>query len=163
VCVAPITEDKRFAQVAHSYEISAVVVQKNSVSELEGSRWQLRPRPEANVSLPRIDVWVVNFSPAGIPDLERLLECLELVTANLKLSAQPLRALRLCGECFERFLHRQDTEDAETTQRKGCTSRLLVRLVGLHVSPTRRYRVRVLTSSPRPRIYNPVLFSNSSG
>ena len=74
--VAPVAKRKRFGQVARSLEISVRVVEPNSVSELESSWCRLLPSPEANVSGPWVDVRVVNFGPAGIPDLEGLLDLL---------------------------------------------------------------------------------------
>ena len=72
--IASIAKSKGLGQMAHGHEMSLRVVQENSVSELKGQGGRLCPCPEAHVSLPRIDVWIVNFGPAGIPDLERLLE-----------------------------------------------------------------------------------------
>jgi hypothetical protein len=51
------------------------------VSELESPWHRLLPHPEADISAPWIDVWVVNFGAASIPDLERLLDGL---TSNLE-------------------------------------------------------------------------------
>jgi hypothetical protein len=48
----------------------------NSVSELESPWRRLFPRAKAYASAPWIDVWVVNFGAASIPDLERLLDSL---------------------------------------------------------------------------------------
>ena len=74
VGVAPIAKDKRFGQGNRSQKISTCIVRPYSVSELESPWRRLLPRPEADISLPWIDVRVVNFGPAGIPDLEPLLE-----------------------------------------------------------------------------------------
>lgn len=76
VSVALIAKDKRFTQGARSLEISTCIVEPYSVSKLESSRRLLLPRSEADVSLPGIDVWVVNLCSAGIPDLERFLDLL---------------------------------------------------------------------------------------
>lgn len=73
---APIAKYKRFGQDADPLEISAGVVQPYSVSELESQGRRLFPGSEADVSLPGVDVRVVNFRPAGIPDLECLLDLL---------------------------------------------------------------------------------------
>ena len=72
----PLSPHKSFAQVARSLEIPARVVQPYSVSELESPGCCFLPGPEADVSCPGIDVWVVNFGAASIPDLERFLDLL---------------------------------------------------------------------------------------
>ena len=69
-----MAKDKRFAQVDRSQKISIYIVRPYSVSELESSVRGLLPGPKADASPPWIDVWVVNFGPAGIPDLERFLD-----------------------------------------------------------------------------------------
>jgi len=74
VGVAPIAKDQRLVQVDRAQEISTRIVGPYSVGKLESPRRRLLPRPEADISLPWIDVRVVNFGPAGIPDLEPLLE-----------------------------------------------------------------------------------------
>jgi len=74
--VAPVAKRKRFGQVARSLEISVRVVEPYSVSKVERPWCRLPPSPEANVSGPWVDVWVMNFGPASIPDLECLLDLL---------------------------------------------------------------------------------------
>ena len=74
VGVALIAKDKRFGQGNRSQEISTYIVRPYSVSELESPWRRLLPSPEADVSAPWVDVWVVNFGAASIPDLVRLLD-----------------------------------------------------------------------------------------
>ncbi len=81
VGVAVIAKDKRFGQVDGSQEISAHIVRPYSVSELESPWRLLLPDPEADISSPWIDVWVMDLGPAGIPELERFLDGL---TSNLE-------------------------------------------------------------------------------
>ena len=76
VSVASIAKRQIFRQMARSLEISIRVIEPYSVSELERLGRCLLPGAEANISLPWVDVWVVNFRSAGIPDLERLLDLL---------------------------------------------------------------------------------------
>src|SRR5947207_2947764 len=76
VGVTLFAKNKRFGQITRSRKISAYIVEPNSVSKLESPRRRLLPRPEADVSFPGIDVRVVNFGAASIPDLERLLDLL---------------------------------------------------------------------------------------
>jgi hypothetical protein len=78
VTVAPVAQGKRFTQVAYALEISARVVQPYSVGELESLMCCFRPRTKTNISLSWINVWVVNFSPASIPDLVSLLDLLSV-------------------------------------------------------------------------------------
>ena len=76
VGVALMVKDKLFGQVDRPQEISAYIVRPYSVNELESPWRRLLPDPEADVSAPWVDLWVVNFGAAGIPDLERLLDSL---------------------------------------------------------------------------------------
>ena len=76
VGVAPIAKDQRLVQVDRAQESSTRIVGPHSVSKLESPRRRLLPRAKADVSGPWIDVWVVNFGAASIPDLERLLDSL---------------------------------------------------------------------------------------
>lgn len=74
--VALIAKDQRLVQVDRAQEISTRIVGPYSVRKLESLRRGLFPRAEADVSGPWIDVWVVNFGAASIPDLECLLDSL---------------------------------------------------------------------------------------
>ena len=74
--VALIAKDQRLVQVDRAQEISTRIVGPYSVRKLESLRRRLFPRAEADVSGPWIDVWVVNFGAASIPDLECLLDSL---------------------------------------------------------------------------------------
>ena len=74
--VAPIAKGKRFSQGNRSQEISTCIVRPYSVSELESPWRRLLPYAEADVSAPWVDVRVVNFGTADIPDLECLLDLL---------------------------------------------------------------------------------------
>ena len=72
--IAVIAKDKRFGQVDRSQEMSAYIVRPYSVSQLESPVLRLLPDAEADAASPWIDVWVVNFGPPRIPDLERFLD-----------------------------------------------------------------------------------------
>ena len=72
--VALIPKDQRLVQVDRAQEISTYIVRPYSVSELESPWRRLFPRTKAYASGPWIDVWVVNFGAAGIPDLKCLLD-----------------------------------------------------------------------------------------
>ena len=74
VRVAPIAEGKCFTQGNRSQEISTCIVRPYSVNKLESLWRRFLPSPEADVSGPWVDVWVVNFGAASIPDLVRLLD-----------------------------------------------------------------------------------------
>ena len=72
--VALIPKDQRLVQVDRAQEISTYIVRPYSVSELESPWRRLFPRAKAYASAPWIDVWVVNFGAAGIPDLKCFLD-----------------------------------------------------------------------------------------
>ena len=74
--VALVAKNQRLVQVDRAQEISTRIVGPYSVGKLESLRRRLFPRAKADVSGPWIDVWVVNFGAAGIPDLECLLDSL---------------------------------------------------------------------------------------
>ena len=74
--VALIAKDQRLVQVDRAQEISTYIVRPYSVSELESPWRRLFPRAKADVSGPWIDIWIVSFGAASIPDLECLLDSL---------------------------------------------------------------------------------------
>ena len=74
--VAPIPKDQRLVQVDRAQEISTRIVGPYSVSELESPRRRLLPRAKAYASGSWIDIRIVNFGAASIPDLERFLDSL---------------------------------------------------------------------------------------
>ena len=71
-----MAKDKRFSQIDRSQKISIYIVRPYSVSELESPVLRLLPSSETDASSPWINVWVVNFGPADIPDLESFLDSL---------------------------------------------------------------------------------------
>jgi hypothetical protein len=74
VGVAPIAKDQRLVQVDRAQEISIRIVGPYSVSKLESPRRRLFPRAQADVSGPWIDIRIVNFGAASVPDLKCLLD-----------------------------------------------------------------------------------------
>ena len=72
--VAPIPKEQRLVQVDRAQESSTCIVRPYSVRELESPWRRLFPRAKAYASGPWIDVWVVNFGAAGIPDLKCFLD-----------------------------------------------------------------------------------------
>ena len=72
--VALIAKDQRLVQVDRAQEISTRIVGPYSVSKLESPRCRLFPRAKADASGPWIDVWVVSFGAARIPDLKCFLD-----------------------------------------------------------------------------------------
>ena len=72
--VALIAKDQRLVQVDRAQEISTRIVGPYSVRKLKSSRRRLFPRAKAYASAPWIDVWVVNFGAASIPDLKCFLD-----------------------------------------------------------------------------------------
>ena|SRR5438132_2722021 len=71
-----MAQDECFCQVDRSQEISIYIVIPYPMSELERPVLRLLPSSETDASSPWINVWVVNFGPADIPDLESFLDSL---------------------------------------------------------------------------------------
>ena len=74
VGVALIAKDKRFGQITRSLKISAYIVEPDSVSQLKSPRRRLLPRAKAYASGSWIDIRIVNFGAASIPDLKCFLD-----------------------------------------------------------------------------------------
>lgn len=72
--VVPIAKDQRLVQVDRAQEISTRIVGPYSVSELESPRRRLFPRAKADASGPWIDIRIVSFGAASVPDLKCFLD-----------------------------------------------------------------------------------------
>ena len=72
---AMVTEPERLTQVDCSTEVSVGVIDPHAVSELVGYAVSLAlPHTEADVARSRINIGIMNFSAAGIPELEGFLD-----------------------------------------------------------------------------------------
>ncbi len=71
--ITVFTQSERLTEVNSSHKVSIDVIRPDAVCELVGPACVL-PRPQADIARSRIDIRVVNFGPAGIPNLVCLLD-----------------------------------------------------------------------------------------